>query len=257
MKKAIMTALAVLLVLLLGTSALAASGEMLYVFDLAGLLTYDEWEPLEELAAQISGTHGCGVYVVAAEDYTEFGDGSVYDTAAEIFTAEDSGFGLGEGQDGILLLLSMDERDWALYVHGDAAEYAFGDAALAQLEDSFLPEFGEDDWEAGIDGYLRACDDYLTSAAEGEPVGDDPVASVILAVGVSCVIALLVCLVLKGRMRSVRRGAQAVAYVADGGLKLTEQSDLYTHTTKTVRHIEKNTSRSESGGGGSGRSGKF
>ena len=62
---------------------------------------------------------------------------------------------------------------------------------------------------------------------------------------------------LKGKMKSVRRGAEAGVYVTAEGLDLTERSDIYTHTTETRRKKEKNDSHSESGGGGSGRSGHF
>ena len=80
----------------------------------------------------------------------------------------------------------------------------------------------------------------------------------------SCMIAGAVCVRLKRKMRTVYPKAEANAYVAAGGLRLTEEYDRYTHTTKTRRKIEKERSsggggstRSRSGGGGSGRSGKF
>ena len=79
-----------------------------------------------------------------------------------------------------------------------------------------------------------------------------------LAVGV--VLALAVCLFLKAKMKSVRQGAEADAYVTAEGLNLTEQYDNYTHTTKTSRKISKDSdsdSSSHSGGGGSGSSGKY
>ena len=86
---------------------------------------------------------------------------------------------------------------------------------------------------------------------------ESAIKNIIPAVGVSCVIALMICLVLKGKMKTVRRKVEAQAYVAFGGLNLTDSYDRYTHTTESVRHIEKSSSGSASGGGGSGRSGKF
>ena len=79
-----------------------------------------------------------------------------------------------------------------------------------------------------------------------------------LAVGV--VLALAVCLFLKSKMKSVRQGAEADAYVTAEGLNLTEQYDRYTHTTKTSRKISNDSdsgSSDHSGGGGSSTSGKF
>ena len=70
--------------------------------------------------------------------------------------------------------------------------------------------------------------------------------------------ALLVCLMLKAKMKSVRQGAEADAYVTAEDLNLTEQYDHYTHTTETRRKISSDSdSSSHSGGGGSGSSGKY
>ena len=82
----------------------------------------------------------------------------------------------------------------------------------------------------------------------------------VVALGIGVVLALAVCLFLKAKMKSVRQGAEADAYVTDEGLNLTEQYDNYTHTTKTSRKISKDSdsdSSSHSGGGGSGSSGKY
>ena len=61
-------------------------------------------------------------------------------------------------------------------------------------------------------------------------------------------------------MKSVRKAAAANAYLA-GELKLTQNSDVFTHRTETRRRIERDSSsgssHAESGGGGAGRSGKF
>ena len=77
---------------------------------------------------------------------------------------------------------------------------------------------------------------------------------------IGVVLALAVCLFLKAKMKSVRQGAEADAYVTAEGLNLTEQYDNYTHTTETRRKISRDSdsdSSSHSGGGGSGSSGKY
>ncbi len=72
-------------------------------------------------------------------------------------------------------------------------------------------------------------------------------------------LALLpVCQLLKMKMRSVYRQAEASAYVTAEGLNLTTREDVFTHTTRVRRKIErKSDSSSFSGGGGHGRSGSF
>lgn len=229
--------------------------ETAYVYDPLMLLSDTEREALDAQAAALAQRYGCGVYAVLADDYTQSGCSSVTDAARQLY--EDGGLGVGGGQDGILLLLSLNERDYALYCSGETAEYAFGDDAREQLSGAFLGDLGNDDWAGGIESYITACGTMLEQAANGEPVAESPVKAVLIAIGVSCVIALIVCLALKSKMRSVRRGAEASAYVTERGLTLTGQYDNYTHTTETRRVIEKSSSGGSGGGSGGSSSGKF
>ena len=111
---------------------------------------------------------------------------------------------------------------------------------------------------------LRAA--KLGVVAETEAVAEHIQPAIGIAVAVSCLIAFLVCMILKGQVKSVRKGVDANVYTtAGGGLKLTDSYDHYTHTTETRRKIESNSGGgrssggtvSRSGGGGHGRSGKF
>lgn len=233
------------------------SGTTPYVADTYGLLSSNEWTTLEKRAANISERYSCGVYIVTVDDYKNYGNGDVYDVTARLYHS--NGFGAGDGRDGIMLLLSMNRRDYALFVYGDKAEYAFNDYGLEQLEDAFLDDFGNNNWSGGFSGYLNACEEYLASAQEGKPVRANPVIPIVIAILISCAIALVVCLILKSTMKTARQKSEAREYVAAGGLRLTKQVDQYTHTTKTRRKIESSSgnSHSHSGGGGHGRSGKF
>ena len=227
---------------------------MQYVFDISNLLTYEEWEELESRAADMSYRHHCGVYFALVDDYTEYGADGIYEVTCQLYHNSELGFGYG--RDGIIVLLSMEERDYAMFVYGEYAEYAFDEFGQRKLEERFLEAFGEDDWQGGISDYLDACDEFLTKAGEGKPVRSSPWLMVAAAVGISCLIAGGICFFLLSSMKSVHQKKEADVYLTEGGLHLTEQYDQYTHTTETRTKIEKESS-SESGGGGSGRSGKF
>ena len=167
---------------------------------------------------------------------------------------------MGDGRDGIMILLSMAERDYAMFVYGKSAGYAFNEYGQEQLEESFLGDFGNDDWYGGISHYLDSCDEYLAKADAGHPVRANPLWGIGLMTFLSCLAALAVCMVLKRKMNNVRQNAQANEYIVPGGLRLADSYDRYTHTTKTRTKIEQKSSSSSSscsGGGGSGRSGKF
>ena len=194
------------------------------------------------------------------DDFTEYGGGNdVYKTTYQLYHANE--LGKGENRDGIIILLSMDERDYAMFVYGKNAEYAFNKYGQEQLEDAFLGYFGDNDWYGGTSHYLDTCDEYLTLAEEGDPVRKNTLPMYLIVVAASCVISGFICIMLKWKMQTVHKKVEADEYVAAGGLTLTKQYDRYTHTTETRTKIssdsDSGSTSSCSGGGGSGRSGKF
>lgn len=236
--------------------------DMKYIFDNNDLLTFDEWEKLEARAADISQRHGCGVYVAFVDDFTEYGYGNdVYKTTYQLYHANE--LGMGENRDGIIILLSMAERDYAMFVYGTYAETAFNSYGQEKLEKAFLGNFKEDDWYGGVSNYLSTCDEYLTRADAGKPVRESPALLIAIAVVASCLLSGAICLFLKRSMKTVHQKVEANEYVAPGGLQLSKQYDRYTHTTEVRSKISSSDDSSSggtsscSGGGGSGRSGKF
>lgn len=98
-----------------------AGADMNYIFDLSDQLSFEEWAELEARASDISQRHGCGVYVAFVDDFTEYGGGNdVYKTTYQLYHANE--LGMGENRDGIIILLSMNERNYAMFVYGKNAE---------------------------------------------------------------------------------------------------------------------------------------
>lgn len=258
-----LTCLFLALVLLLGLATLAFASEeaqLPYVTDSAGLLTQAETDELESMAQSVSQQYGCGVYVVTVEDYTDIDSRGAYEAAYSIYHQ----YSLGEGEDrnGALLLLSMRERDWATFFYGPAAEYAFNAYGQEKLEDAYLDYFRDNDWFGGFSGYISECGRYLELAAQGSPVRASKLVPILIVVAIACLIAIIVCGILRGMMKSVGKKTEASSYISAAGLKLTLQEDQYTHTSTLERKIQDDDSSgsgssSHSGGGGSGRSGKF
>lgn len=253
--------LAVMLVFFpsLPVSAEQNSENMQYVFDESDLLSYKEWEELEYRAETLSQRYHCGIYFALVDDYTEYGNGTIYDVTSRIY--QEMQFGMGDGSDGIIVLLSMAERDYAMFVYGEYAEYVFDKYGQESLEETFLEDFENNDWHEGIVHYLDTCEEYLMKAEDGKPVRRDYWKLIVIMTGGSCLVAGGVCFILMRRMKTVHKKVEANEYVDANGLHLTGQYDRYTHTTETRTKIEKNSSgscaTSENGGGGSGRSGKF
>ena len=253
---------ALLLVLLLAvTLVLPVMAAAPYVDDEAAILTLSEVETLEARAAEISEHYGVGVYICIVDDFGDYGYPDAATASYSIYHAQSLGY--GNGRDGILLLLSMSNRKYATFVYGDKAEPIFPDDKLIKLENAFLDDFADNDWYDGFSDYLEGCAGIL-SVDSGEFTWPQFLRHLGISFGIGLLLALIVCQLLKMKMRSVYRQAEASAYVTAEGLNLTTREDVFTHTT-TVRHkIERQSdsssssdSSSFSGGGGHGRSGSF
>ena len=246
------------LVFCVNVSATEQTGAQLYyVTDEAGLLSENENMMLEKMAETVSQKYGIGVYIVTVEDYRDFHSEGVYKATYTIY--HEYTMGEGPDRDGIMLLLSMDDRDWAMFCYGSRCEYAFNSYGQQKLEKVFLDNFGENDWYGGFEDYIKECSVYLEKAASGKPVRASLFFPILIVIGLSLLAAAVIVSVIWQKMENVLKKATANAYVS-AGLQLTEQTDHFTHKTTSSRKIERSSSgggssHSESGGGGSGRSG--
>ena len=122
MKKRLLCLLLVLvtaLALCVSAAAAVQTGAQLnYVTDAAGLLREGERARLEKMAEAVSQKYRVGVYIVTVEDFRDYHADGVYKATYTIY----HNYTMGEGpnRDGIMLLLSMDDRDWAMFCYGTA-----------------------------------------------------------------------------------------------------------------------------------------
>lgn len=241
-----------------------------HITDTAGILTEEEWKQLETQARNIAEQYEFGVYAITVDDYLNYADGSIFDAALELY--QRYSLGLGDDKGGVLLLLSMTDREYSLITYGDFGNYAFNEAGRNALEDFFLDDFADDSWYAGLNDYVTWCGDYLTAAINETPysennlpmAADDIRSAILIRIAVILILPLIVAAIAtsiaNSKMKSVAAASKAVSYMA-GELELTGKNDTYTHTTETRHKVESkdsdDDSKSESSGGFSGNSGKF
>ena len=260
------------------------------VYDYAGLLTADQKDQLEKKARYLSELYEFGVYIYVVNDYNDvYSSDDVWYACEHVY--ETQGFGYGSAnRDGIMLFMSMDERDFATYRTVGKGYYAFTDYGLYELEEYFLPDFRRNDWYGGFQDYLTYCDYLLDLAEKGTPLDYDPSGEndptypsgedtpskmtfqekcIVLAPG-SAIISLIICLIYRGKMKTAGIKTQANDYIAKNGIRMYDTRDIFTHSTtsRTRVHSESSSSGGHSSGGGhsfsshsgshgGGHSGKF
>ena len=233
-----------------------------WVQDDAGLLAADEEEALETECRRLFQTYGTGVYIVTTPN---FGGGDIKDWQRRIFSQYD--LGADSAGSGVMLAISMAERDWGLVGFGSAQE-AFSTYARERLGSLILDDLSDGEFYEAFSGYLSIADDYLKAAENGKPYTEQhryregwrfPVifgVSFLLSLGIS----LAVVMVWKKGMNTRVRQNGAMEYLKAGSFYLSNQSDLFLYHTVSRTKRPKNNS---SGGSGSmrsdssGTSGKF
>ena len=241
-----------------------------YVSDVANLLTDAQRQTLEDSARAVSERYSCGVYVVTLPDYREYTQSrDVFAFAQEFYRTYN--LGIGSNRTGILLLLSMDERDYALAAYGSFAHEAFTDYGKEKLSDRFLQYFRRNDWNGGFTAYVSGCEQLLSAAAAGNPVdvsyetgeGLSPGAKTAVVFGVPLLSALSVCEVMKRKMKPVKLQSRADEYIVPGGIDLSLKRDVFVNRTVSrtvIRHEERSSGHGGTtvhSSGFSGHSGKF
>ena len=261
--KRILASLLLVIVLLLSLSVCAhAEARIDYVSDYAGILSSDEQKDLRDRAASVSAQYDFGVYVVVVEDHTQYVNGSIEDFAEEIFHSY--GLGVGETEEGVILAMSMKERDYDIYAHGEFGNYAFTDYGKGQLADSFLDNFRRNDWAGGFRDFIETSSSMLQKAKDGNPVDiwipdPDPVETGPSFDGFKAAISLAMGALfgggavggMKRSMKTAVKQTQAENYIR-GGVNLRGERDTFINRTVTRTRIrqENNSSSSSRPGGG-------
>ena len=269
MKKKMIALLFVLaLCLCAAVPAFAADGfadEYYRVNDLADLLTDSEEAALLQKLDEISQRQKMDVIVVTVNNL----DG--YDSAAEYADVvyEYCKYGYGDQKDGLLLLISMEERDWAISTCGYGIT-AFTDSGIEYIIDQIKPDLSDGNYVAAFDTYANLCDEFITQARNGAPFDKsnlprEPLSIIWVPISVvfGVVLALIIVGSMKGKLKSVHTQVAANSYLKKDSLTITESSDLFLYHTVTRSKKEKDndsgssTHTSSSGTTHGGGSGKF
>ncbi len=259
MKKAI--ALFILILSLITVMLPVQAADFDLVNDEVGLLTENEYFELNELAQDITDRYECEVSIVIIDDM----DGNdAKELAKSIYN--EYGYGYGEDRSGLMLLLSTEDRQYAIIAYG-YGNTAFTDYGRGVLEDRYLlPLLGENEYYDAFSTYLNQTSEYLDMAENGSPFDVDTdegggmsnLIKIAIVIFIPLLIAGIVCGVFYQQMKTAKLQAAADNYVSDGGVKLTMKEDRYLFRTETRTKIEK-----DSGGtsidsdGFSGSSGEY
>lgn len=178
-------------------------------------------------------------------------------------------FGYGSGKDGILLLVSKNDRQWHISTRGYGIT-AFTDAGIQYIGKQMKSDLSSGSYADAFHTYIDQCDSFITQARTGKPFdrsslpkGPMPFLWLLISMGAGLGIAVAVMFQMKGQLKTVRYQAAAGNYVRDGSLNITRSSDVFLYSTVNRTPREKNnasgssTHTSSSGAAHGGGGGSF
>ena len=230
------------------------------IVDDAGYLMQSELSSLSKELDEVREKYGFEVAIYTESDMTS---STAEESADDIY--DYNGYGAGEDDDGILLYICSDTREYHFTTHGEGLKY-FNSNGLKYLESKVVPYLSEDDYYEAFNAYIETTDELLQMAKDGKPYNEKQYSTKYL-IGViiaALLIPLLVAWILmKKKLKKMKTAVEndyAANYIKPGSMRIDTSRDLflYSRITKTERPKESSgTHTSSSGRTHGGRGGSF
>lgn len=255
MKRLISLLLVLLLLPCLALPVIAASPSP--VSDNENLLTETEEQDLYQKILQLQEAYGVDVMICTTDSFNgksaqEYAD-DWYDFA-------------GGGDDGVLFLLSLNQREWYISTAGIMI-YALTDYGIQQIGEEAAEYLSQGSCYEGLACFLDSLPDYLDAYLAGAPIEgsadysgsyyhgereetvhyrEDRSPNMVLSLVCGVIAALGAVLIMRACMNTKRPQRSAAVYLKPGSYHLTGQRDmfLYSNVSKVRRQ--------QNNGGGSG-----
>ena len=265
----------VLCLFLVIASPLSASASMPKIIDDAGLLTDLQLADLEQRAADLVNRYEMDIVIVTVDS---LGDKTSEEYADDYY--DYNGYGVGEDFSGVLLLLSMEYRDWAISTCGEAI-YAITDYSIQNLFSEIAEYLAQDQYYQAFCIYLDSLENLLGSYSSGNPVDgnignyEGPGSYIpgsqedivyyepdrefnwyAKRIGISflagVIVALVALLIMRSQMNTAKNQHGATSYLAPGTYKVNIQKDIF--LSSQISKVRKSENTSSGGGSSAHRS---
>lgn len=219
------------------------------LMDMGGVLTDEEEEEILTLLDDLSISQSFE-FVIATIDSL---DGASAESVADDLYDE-CNFGYGENRDGVLLLISVEDREWHISTCGYGIT-AFTDGGIEYIGDQMLSDLSEGNYKDAFRTFLGFANQFVSQARNGNPFEKavkprKPFSQVWIPIAlvIGFIIARIIVGSMKRKMKSVQAQMTAASYIQAGSLHLTQSQDLFLYNKVERREKPKEES---SGGGGS------
>ena len=257
MKKIKLFLILLAITILLPNMKITANAEYLpyeYVADYADILTDEEEQTLNDRLTQISDYNDCSVVVLTVYSL----EGKTAQTYADdYYDYNDFNY------NGILFLISTEERDWAMSTCGDSID-VFSDARLDYIFEQMRYDLKYDDFNSAFTTFADLCEEFYNNPEEYDDYNNyeesEEGSNLLLSLVLGLIIGTITTIVFYSQLKSANN------YVKSNSLNILQKKDIFLYSTETKtrkesssnsNHSHSSTHRSSSGRSHGGRSGKF
>lgn len=230
------------------------------IIDSADLLSNQQMIELESKADSLMERYGMDVVILTVDSL----NGQSAQNTADNFYDEN-----GYGDNGVLFLLAMEEREWYISTCGDAI-YALTDYGIQQVGFVMLPYLSTGDYYGAFDVFFDELPMYFDALENGKTVdgyadysgdyyhGDrdeilyyeeDSSPSVLLSLLIGVAASGITVLIMRSQMNTKKPQRSAGDYLIQDSYHLDTMQDLFLYSR--VNKTRRQESSSGSGGGGS------
>lgn len=225
------------------------------VVDTAGVLDPAAARQLNEYADKISAAYGADTAVVFVNttngrDITAFTD-DFYDY---------NGYGQGTSGSGIMFLVAVNDRSFAISTKGSAIE-TFTDYGQQYMDSKYLSYLRSGDWGGAANAYLQVCEELYQyekshGAAYDVTYEDDEgfdIGNVLVSLLGGFGLGAAPVAAMKKQMKTVEKKSDAAEYVRRGSFNLYRSNDRF--ITSNITRVPKPKDNSNKTGGSFGGGG--
>lgn len=211
-----------------------------FLYDEADLLTSAEESALTQKLSSVSSEYEAQIIVATIASM----DGGNIDTYVD-YVYDSMGFGYGTNHDGVLILVCMNPREYRILSNGFAG-VAINPDDIEMICDVIVGDLSAGDYAGAFHAFADECAYYLDGYINGFPF--DPIGTLMISLIFGIIVGLIVVLVLRGQLKSVRSQNHAREYVKSGSMHVNLSNDLFLYRNVTRTAKPKNNSSGSSGG---------
>lgn len=259
MKRRILSVLlCVILALLLAVPAYAADSQP-RILDKADLLTAEEEAVLEEVSYQFCVENSLDAVILTVNDL----GGKSISTFADNWY-DQNGYGVGTDSSGLILVVSMAERELYISTCGEAIN-RLNDRELDGIIGEISYDLSDGSYFSAFIVFFDAVERNLDYDSGAVNSGEAPKINWLLSILIGAVAAAITVMIMSGTMNTKRKQHSAGDYVRQGSYDLKNRQDIFLYSNVSKVKREQNNSsgggtsvhRSSSGRSHGGRGGRF